>query len=73
MSKYTIVALITLVMTGFLVPSALGTDDGACPLPSQEFGQHIADMAPECPQMDGQMFGEMVSDMARGIPCPHIK
>ena len=43
--------------------------DMPCPEPGEGFGLHIADMAPECPMDDGRMFGDMVSDMARGIMC----
>jgi hypothetical protein len=27
-------------------------------------------MTPDCPKMHGDMFGKMVSSMARSLPCP---
>jgi hypothetical protein len=37
----------------------------------QTFGQHVAGMAPEHPQMHGALFGACVSTMAQGGDCPH--
>jgi len=70
MGRYLIAVLLVITVGSLLVPSALAEENHACPTPGPGFGQHIADMTPACPQMNGQMFGKMVSNMARGIPCP---
>ena len=36
-----------------------------------QFGQHVAGMAPEHAIAHGADFGACVSAMARGLPCPH--
>ncbi len=70
MRRYIIAVLLALITASLLVPSALADENQACPAPGPGFGEHIADMTPACPLMSGQMFGTMVSNMARGIPCP---
>ena len=64
-----IIAVLALTTASLLIPSALADGNQACPTPGPGFGKHIADMTPACPLMSGQMFGTMVSNMARGIPC----
>ena len=74
MKKYLVLLpLVALILAGFItsVYASKHEHDG-CPEPgSAEFGQHISDIAPEHPiAMGGAMFGDMVSNMAQGIPCP---
>lgn len=66
MRKYIIIGLFILSILNF-VPSAIAE---TCPAPGPDFGPHISSMAPKCPLMDGKMFGNMASSMAKGIPCP---
>jgi hypothetical protein len=62
--------VLVLMIASFQTPLAFAEDAHICPAPGPDFGRHIAGMTPMCPLMDGQMFGTMVSRMARGIPCP---
>jgi len=66
MKKYLILlSTIALVFTGlFMTPVYAMTLE-----PSNGFGQHIAMMSPEHPQMYGVIFGGMTSSMARGTSC----
>ena len=66
MRKYILFVLLALSILN-LVPPAMAEQ---CPAPGPDFGSHIAGMTPDCPLMQGQMFGTMVNQMARGIPCP---
>ena len=69
--RHLMLILVASLMMGIVVSPALAVDGNhTCPTPGPEFGPHIAKMAPECPLENGQMFGDMVSNMARGLPCP---
>jgi hypothetical protein len=61
--KYFILILLALIVVS---PSVMAMD---CPSPGPGFGQHISTMTPDCPKMHGDMFGKMVSSMARGLGC----
>jgi len=69
--RYLMIVIVASIVVGLLVSPALAVDGNhTCPTPGPEFGPHIASMAPGCPLANGQMFGEMVSNMARGVTCP---
>ncbi len=61
---------LTAAMGLFLGVTTAALADSGSAADAADFGQHVADMAPHCPQMHGLMFGECVSMMARG-ECPH--
>ncbi len=69
MKKYLILSgVFILVVISLFATSAFAMDNMPNP-GSAEFGQHIASMTPEHPRMMGAMFGDMISNMARDMPC----
>jgi hypothetical protein len=63
------VAVLTVgLMVGGAVP-ALAED--VAPGGGNDFGQHVAGMAPEHAIAHGADFGACVSAMAQGLACPH--
>lgn len=67
MIKKVIVAL--LVASIILIPSVLA-EEHTCPAPGPAFGKHISEMTPDHAKAHGQMFGDMVSNMATGTQTP---
>ena len=70
MKKYFILLpVLVLIITGFTASVyAMDMDHSK---PELNLGQHIAAMAPEHPKVHGVVFGNMVSNIARRIPCSH--
>lgn len=58
-----------LIVSTFLAVGA--TPALAAAAAEDPFGAHVASMAPECPVGHGAHFAECVSQMARGMDCPH--
>jgi hypothetical protein len=64
------VAALTVGLVVGAVAPALAED--VAPGGGNEFGQHVAGMAPEHAIAHGADFGACVSAMARGMACPHV-
>ena len=61
-----------LMLTGFFTMPVYAMDsmEMDCSQAGPDFGEHVAMMTPEHPKMHGAFFGNMVSNMAQGKPCP---
>jgi hypothetical protein len=64
-----VAAFTAALLIGTAVP---GLVQDVTPGGGNDFGQHVAGMAPEHAIAHGADFGACVSAMARGLPCPHI-
>ena len=63
-----VAALTAALLVGTAAP---GLAQDVAPGGGNDFGQHVAGMAPEHAIAHGADFGACVSAMARGLPCPH--
>ena len=63
-----VAALTVGLLVGAAVP-ALAED--VAPGGGDDFGQHVAGMAPEHAIAHGADFGACISAMAQGLACPH--
>ncbi len=63
-----VAALTVALLVGAAVPAS---GENVAPGGGNDFGQHVAGMAPEHAVAHGADFGACVSAMARGLACPH--